>query len=410
MDEMAKQFVQLGANWIEHLHCLLMQVGRRFGRREIQEHALEYLIGLLRPLERKNGWQLAEASEHATPYNMQYFLARARWDADTVRDDLTDYVAEELGEPDGVLVVDETGFIKKGLHSVGVQRQYSGTAGRVENCQVGVFMAYASRRGRALMDRELYLPKVWADDMVRRAAAHVPKATGFATKPQLAQKMIERAMAAQVPFAWITGDEVYGDNRSLRVWLEQQERHFVLAMACNQYVWPDMGGQVMVAQLAATLQAQDWTRLSAGDGAKGARLYEWARIPLLSWNMPGQRWLMLRRNLQDAKLAYYVCYAPQGTDLQTLVRVAGIRWMVEECFEAAKGEVGLDQYEVRNWHGWYRHITLAMLAHAYLAVLCTQAVDRPDVKKKRTSSTMRSWKRGRRQQEERQKQAWHASR
>jgi len=195
--------------------------------------------------------------------------------------------------------------------------------------------------------------------------------------------MIERAMAAQVPFAWITGDEVYGDNRSLRVWLEQQERHFVLAMACNQYVWPDMGGQVMVAQLAATLQAQDWTRLSAGNGAKGARLYEWARIPLLSWNMPGQRWLMLRRNLQDAKLAYYVCYAPQGTDLQTLVRVAGMRWMVEECFEAAKGEVGLDQYEVRNWHGWYRHITLAMLAHAYLAVLCTQAVDRPDVKKRR---------------------------
>jgi SRSO17 transposase len=410
MDEMAKQFVQLGADWIEHLHCLLMQVGRRFRRREIQEHVLEYLIGLLRPLERKNGWQLAEASEHATPYNMQYFLARAHWDADAVRDDLTDYVAEELGEPDGVLALDETGFIKKGLHSVGVQRQYSGTAGRVENCQVGVFMAYASRRGRALMDRELYLPKVWADDMARRATAHVPEDVEFATKPQLAQRMIERAMAAQVPFAWITGDEVYGDNRSLRVWLEQHERHFVLAVARNQYVWSDMGRQVTVERLAANLQAQDWTRLSAGDGAKGARLYEWARIALLSWEMPGQRWLLLRRSLQDAKLAYYVCYAPQGTDLQTLVRVAGMRWMVEECFEAAKGEVGLDQYEVRNWQGWYRHITLAMLAHAYLAVLCTHAMDPPEVKKKRTPSPMSNWKQARRQQEERQKEARHASR
>ena len=399
MDEVARQYVRLGADWVSHLYCVFMQVSRRFGRREIQERALEYVMGLLRPLERKNGWQLAEASAHATPYNMQYLIDRACWDADAVRDDLRDYVAEELGERDGVLVVDETGFLKKGRRSVGVQRQYSGTAGRIENCQVGVFLAYASAHGRALMDRELYLPKEWADDTSRRTAAHVPEEVMFATKPQLARKMIERAILADVPFAWITGDEVYGDNRSLRVWLEQQELHFVLAVACNQYVWPDMNGQTTVEQLAATVRAQDWFRLSAGNGAKGPRWYDWARIPLLSWQMPGQRSLLLRRSLCDGKLAYYVCYAPQGTALQTLVRVAGTRWTVEECFEAAKGEVGLDQYEVRSWHGWYRHITLAMLAHAYLTVLCVHAVDLPDLKKRRHQARMRRWKQERRKKE-----------
>lgn len=219
--------------------------------------------------------------------------------------------------------------------------------------------------------------------MPRRAQAHVPEELAFATKPQLAQRMIERAIVARVPFAWVAGDEVYGDNRALRVWLEQQERHFVLAVACNQYVWPDPDGQMTVEQVGATVTAQEWTTLSAGDGAKGSRLYDWARVPLLSWQMGGQRWMLMRRSLADGKLAYYVCYAPRDTELQTLVRVAGMCWTVEECFEAAKGEVGLDQYEVRSWHGWYRHITLAMLAHAYLAVLCANAVDPPDVKKRR---------------------------
>lgn len=405
MEEVARQFMQLRADWITELQCLFMHVGRRFGRRESQERALDYVIGLLCPLPRKNGWQLAEAAAHVTPYNIQYLIDRASWDADVVRDDLTDYLVEELGESDGVLVVDETGFLKKGRHSVGVQRQYSGTAGRIENCQVGVFLSYASRRGRALMDRELYLPREWAEDLARRGAAKVPEEVVFATKPQLAQRMIERAIMAQVPFAWITGDEVYGDNRSLRVWLEQQGRHFVLAVACNQYVWPNVNGEATVEQLGAGVQAQEWTRLSAGDGAKGPRLYDWVRIPLLSWQMPGERWLLLRRSLSDAKLAYYVCYVPSGTDLQTMVRVAGTRWTVEECFEAAKGEVGLDQYEVRSWHGWYRHITLAMLAHAYLTVLCAHAAEPPEVKK-RMPNRMRKWKQARRAKE-RQTQASH---
>ena len=391
MEAMARQFVQLGTGWVDYLYCLLMHVTCQFGRHEMQERVLEYFIGLLHPLERKNGWQLAEAADHPTPYNMQYLIDRACWDADLLRDDVTDYVVEELGEPDGVLAVDETGFLKKGGHSVGVKRQYSGTAGRVENCQVGVFLSYASGRGRALIDRELYLPKEWADDMDRRKEAKVPQGVTFATKPQLAQRMIARAVAAQMPFAWVTGDEVYGDNRALRDWLEQEDLYFVLALACNQSVWPDRQGQTTVQQLAATVRAQDWTRLSAGDGAKGPRLYDWARIALLSEQMLGEHWLMLRRSLSGDEMAYYVCYAPPETDLQTMVRVAGKRWTVEECFEAAKGQVGLDQYEVRSWHGWYRHITLAMLAHAYLAGLCARATPPPDVKKK-MSSRMRQWK------------------
>jgi SRSO17 transposase len=283
------------------------------------------------------------------------------------------YGVAHLGESDAVLVVDETGFLKKGRHSVGVQRQYSGTAVRIENCQIGVFLAYTSRRGRVLLDRELYLPKEWAQDKARRQAAKVPEEVEFATKPQLARRMIERAKTAGVPFAWLTGDAVYGNDRRLGVWLEQQDLHFVLAVASNAYVWPSFSGQQTVAQVAATALPQDWVRLSAGAGAKGLRVYEWQRIPLLSWQMPDERWLLLRRRLTEGELSYYVCYVPPGTDLATMARVAGSRWAVEESFAAAKGEVGLDHYEGRSWHGWYRHMTLAMAALAYLAVLCAQS-------------------------------------
>lgn len=392
MEDVEEQFAARRDEWIAELEDLFAYIGHRFGRREMQERALDYLIGLLSPLERKNGWQLAEAADYPSPYSLQHLLDRAHWDADAVRDDLIDVAVEELGDPDGVLVVDETGFLKKGRHSAGVQRQYSGTAGRIENCQVGVFMAYASRHGRTLIDRELYLPRDWANDPARRAAAKVPESVEFATKPQLAQQMIARAMAAQVPFAWVTGDEIYGDDRRLRVWLEQQEVHFVLAVASNQYVWTQRMRQETVMQLITGAQPSDWTTLSAGDGTKGPRYYDWIRIPLLSWQVKGERWLLVRRSLADGKLAYYVCYAPRGTALASLVRVAGMRWTVEECFEAAKGEVGLDQYEVRSWHGWYRHITLAMAALAYLAMLRKHEAGMPQFKKKRRSGPMAQWK------------------
>jgi SRSO17 transposase len=295
-----------------------------------------------------------------------------------VRDDLRAYVVAHLGDPQAVLVVDETGFLKKGTKSVGVQRQYSGTAGRIENCQIGVFLAYASPRGRTFLDRELYLPREWAEDERRRAEAGVPADVEFATKPQLAKRMLERALSAGVPAAWVTGDEVYGKDRRLRLWLESQPQPFVLAIASNEPLWVawDQGPQqVPVATVAARLPAAGWERLSAGNGAKGPRVYDWAWVPLARRSEPGWgHWLLVRRSVaKPAELAYYVVFGPAETTLPEAVQVAGTRWAVEETIETAKGEVGLDQYEVRHWTPWYRYITLALLAHAYLCVLRAHA-------------------------------------
>jgi SRSO17 transposase len=393
MDQVIRKYQDASRTWQQTLETLLDRVGMHFGRKEMQERARDYLQGLLRPVERKNGWQLAEATGHAVPYSIQHLLDRARWDADAVRDEVRDYALEYLADPDGVLAADETGFLKKGTHSVGVSRQYSGTAGRIENCQIGVFLAYVGDKGRLLIDRELYLPKEWANSQEGRLAAKIPNSVCLATKPELARQMIERAVNAGVPFRWFTADEVYGNNRRLRVWLEQQQIWHVMALASNQYIWLPTMRQVTVQQLAATATPGDWVRLAAGNGAKGPRLYDWARLPLLSWQIPGERWLLLRRSVSNpGEIAYYVAYVPCSCPLQSMVRVAGSRWAIEECFEAAKGEVGLDQYEVRSWHGWYRHITLAMAAHAYLTVLYAIADQRPMFKKKTSCSAMQDWK------------------
>jgi SRSO17 transposase len=295
-----------------------------------------------------------------------------------VRDDLRCYVLEHLGHPQGVLVIDETGFLKKGTKSVGVQRQYSGTAGRIENCQIEVFLAYASPKGRAFLDRELYLPKEWAEDWARRTEAGVLEEVTFQPKPQLARVMLERAFEAGVPVSWVTGDEVYGGDRRLRVCLEEQEVPHVLAVRSNEplRVVTDRGpAQVAAAKLVAQMTPEEWVRLSAGAGAKGARIYDWVRRSIRPLAEPDKGyWLLARRNIaQPEELAYYVCFGPQDTSLEELVRVAGMRWTIEESFEEAKGEVGLDQYEVRRWVGWYRHITLALLAHAFLAATRAQA-------------------------------------
>ena len=316
----------------------------------------------------------------ATPYGVQRLLSGYVWDADLVRDDLRDYVVEHLGDGDAVVVVDETGFLKKGDKSAGVQRQYSGTAVRIENCQVGVFLAYASVRGRTLLDRELYLPQVWADDWERRQEAGVPKDTVFRTKGQLAQLMLGRVLASGVPFAWFTGDEVYGSDRKLRLWLERQEVPHVLAIKSNEKLWAltDKGPRQMRAErLASGVVESAWERCSAGNGAKGPRVYDWAAVDIRPLREPGKgHWLLVRRSVaKPEELAYYVCYGPSGTALEELVRVAGRRWTIEECFEEAKGQVGLDQYEVRRWDGWYRHITLAMLAHAYLTAIRQHALE-----------------------------------
>ncbi len=360
--------------WAADLDALHARLGPRFGRAEPRSRVRAYIESLLGPVERKNGWQLAEQAGEPTPTGMQRLLAGAKWDADAVRDDLRAYVMEHLADPEAVLIVDETGFLKKGAKSVGVQRQYSGTAGRIDNCQIGVFLAYATPQGRAFLDRELYLPKEWANDAARRQEAGVPEETVFQTKPALARAMLARAFAAGTPAAWVTGDEVYGRDRRLRLWLEEQERPFVLAVATNEPLWArtERGPhQLGAAVIAAALPAAAWIQHSAGEGSKGPRVYDWAWVRLARWPVPGwAHWLLVRRRLDDpADLAYYVVFAPVGTTLTTLVRVAGTRWAIEEGFEIAKGEVGLDQYEVRRWDGWYRHSTLALLAQAFLTVV-----------------------------------------
>jgi len=357
------------AGWRAGLEALHARIGSRFRRSEVRERAGRYLAGLLERVERKNGWQLAEQLGERHPRGVQRLLDAARWDADAVRDDLRVYVIEHLGDARGVLVVDETGFLKKGTKSVGVARQYSGTAGRTENCQVGVFLAYAGRQGRAFLDRALYLPKAWADDPTRRAEAGVPETVRFATKGALAKAMLQRAFVGGVPVAWVVGDTVYGTDRGLRPWLEGERRGYVLAVPKSHRVW--LGQRQASAQTAiARVPVDAWARLSAGDGSQGPRWYAWAWIPLAGDCPPNWgRWLLARRSLSDpSEVAYYRVFAPVGTPLAEMVRAAGSRWVIEEGFERAKGEVGLDQYEVRRWDAWHRHITFALLAHAYLEV------------------------------------------
>jgi SRSO17 transposase len=368
--------------WAKELNIVGTRIGARFERSEPRERAVVYIQGLMSDIARKNGWQLAEYAGEATPDGMQRLLSTAVWDVDGVRDDLRTYVVEEIGTPDGVLVIDETGFLKKGTHSVGVKRQYSGTAGRIENCQIGVFLSYASEKGHALIDREVYLPKEWATDEARRTSAKVPTTIQFATKPELARQMLECAFAADMPCAWVTGDSIYGGDRRLRLWLEEQRRGFVLGIAKDEPLWCSFE-QKRADEWAATLPDNAWQRLSCGDGAKGPRDYDWALLPLPRWGQAPEIFhaLLVRRSLTDGELAYYVVFAPAGTALQTVVTVAGRRWTIEECFELGKNEVGLDEYEVRHWPGWYRHITLSMWALAFLTVTRHQAVQTEQAEK-----------------------------
>jgi SRSO17 transposase len=346
------------------------RIAGRFTRSEPRERVREYVSGLVAGLERKNGWTLAEHAGAISPDGMQRLLRRADWDVDGVRDDLRDYVIEHLGDREGVLIVDDTGFIKKGARSAGVQRQYSGTAGRTENCQIGTFLAYASARGHALIDRELYLPESWTCDRDRCRAAGVPDEVKFATKPRQAMAMLARALQAGVPFAWFTADEAYGQVKYLRVWLEERDVAHVVATRCNDTLITITGAQARADELVTALPARAWRRISAGAGSHGPREYDWARIPIrIGWSRGRGHWLLARRSISDpTEIAYYVCYGPRRSSLADLAWIAGARWRIEECFQQAKNEAGLDHYQVRNWRAWYAHITLSMLAHAWLVV------------------------------------------
>ncbi|HEU5397891.1 MAG TPA: IS701 family transposase [Gammaproteobacteria bacterium] len=356
----------------------------RFRRTRARRHAADYLRGLVADVERKNGWQLAERMGYRHPRGIQRVLDRYAWDADLVRDDLRAYVVAALGDGQGVLVVDETGFPKQGRHSAGVARQYCGTLGKRGNCQIGVFLGYAGPKGHAGLDRALYLPQEWTEDAERRRAAGVPEVIAFQTKPQLAIAMVERALDAGVPAAWVAGDEVYGGDSKFRAPLEERGQAYVLAVRRNQPLstWPPYGApdQWTVAEYAATIPADAWRRLRCGEGAQGPRVYDWAYRPARPATRgptpEGQPWahgLLVRRHPERPdELAYYLVYAPPATPLEELARVAGARWTIDDMFKLAKGQVGLDQYEVRSWRGWYRHITLALLAFAALTVAARQ--------------------------------------
>jgi SRSO17 transposase len=380
------------AGWVAALDALVELISGRFRRAEPRRRVGDYVRGLLAGLERKNGWSLAEHAGARSPDGMQRLLRTADWDIDGVRDDLRGYVLERLGDSGtGVFVVDETGFVKKGVRSAGVARQYTGTTGKIDNCQIGVFLAYASSRGRALIDRELYLPTAWTEDRHRRARAGVPPEVGFATKPQLGIAMLERAAAAGVLTGWVTADEAYGQNPTFRGWLAAREVPYVLATR-NDDVLTSPDGHRRQAKVLATLAGYGdgggWERRAIGPGGHGERIYDWTVVALEATGLPAgwAHWLLVRRQVEPSpgkthrELAFYRCAAPAATPLPELIRVAGARWAIEECFQTAKNEAGLDQYQVRSWRAWYAHITLAMLAAAYLAATRATEHEREDEK------------------------------
>ena len=357
--------------WWTAYGAVLDRIESRFARYEPLRHAGGLMLGMLSGLDRKNCWTIAEARGELTPDGLQHLLARAKWDADDIRDDLRDYVIDAFGEPDAVLVIDETGDLKKGEHSVGVQRQYTGTAGRIENAQVAVYLTYAARRGHALIDRALYLPRSWTEDADRCREAGVPNGVEFATKPALAAAMITRAVQAGVPAQWVAGDEVYGADPLLRKAIREHGLGYVLQVAANRRV-PTHAGSVRIDQLAAGMPDSAWQRYSCGPGSKGPRYYDWAWIALLPEDADehgGEHHQLIRRTPGSGELAYLRCYNPRRVPLRALIRVAGQRWRIEESFQSAKELAGLDQHQVRRWKSWHRWTTLAMLAHAFLAVV-----------------------------------------
>ncbi|MEV8629092.1 IS701 family transposase [Streptomyces sp. NPDC051079] len=356
----------------------MSRIAGRFSRVEPRRRVRRLVSGLLSDLPRKNCWTLAEHAGDATPDGMQHLLHRAKWDADTIRDDIRAYVVEHLHDTEAVLVVDETGDLKKGTTTVGVQRQYTGTAGRIENAQVAVYLVYSAARGHAAIDRALYVPRSWTEDPERCRNAGIPDGLAFATKPQLAARMVERALDAGAPARWVAGDEVYGDNPHLRTALEHRRTGYVLAVSSTHPVITP-AGKFQAKTLAARIPKRAWQRLSTGAGAKGERYYDWAQIDIHGpIGRLGEWCLLVRRNRRTGELAFYRCFSPRPVPMSELVRVAGRRWTIEETFQAGKGLTGLDEHQIRRWTSWHRWATLAMLAHAFLAVTAaTERRDRP---------------------------------
>jgi SRSO17 transposase len=364
--------------WSDDFAAFHARFASVFRRREPREQCAKYLRGLLALVKRKNGWQLAEVVGDKAPDRTQRLLYQDQWTADAARDILQELVKESFSDEEGVGVVDETGFLKKGRHSVGVKRQYSGTAGKVENCQIGTFLSYATRRGHVFLDRRLYLPEDWSADEPRRAQAQVPEQVRFQTKPEQAAEMLEHAWEQGISMRWVVGDEVYGESTQLRDTIRKHGCGYVLAVKVNTQVRiqhdpgvTPAGSLRRVEEVVASWPESRWQRLTVAEGEKGPRVYDWA-YQRVRESREGDfgpwAWLLARRAVNKAtEIAYYLAYAPPETPLLTLAQVAASRYTVEQCIEEAKGETGLDEYEVRYWHSWYRHITLSMMAHAWLA-------------------------------------------
>jgi SRSO17 transposase len=360
--------LKLLEGWEQELDGLETLIGMRFGRKEPRAHAVSYVKGLLSDVPTRNGWTIAQQSGHQTPDKIQKMLNQGVWDQDGVREDTRAYVVANLGDTGAVLVFDETGDIKQGTETVATARQYTGVTGQVENCQVAVFAAYASKRGQALVDVELYVPEQWVSDPARCERAGIPpeRRERVITKGQLAATMLERAIVSGMPFAYVAGDEVYGRSPDLRTAIEHAERGYVLEVGCDQRIEGKRADQ-----LRALVPKRGWQLRSAGPGAKGLRMHAWAWVALDSRDCPDgwRRSLLIRRDReQDDEHAYFLCYHRRGAGLAELVDVAARRWCVEECFAVIKSEAGYDQHQVRRWIAWQRHTVLAMLAAAFLAV------------------------------------------
>ena len=370
--------------WASSLRDMKTRIRPLFGQERVAASAGQFLDGLLGNEPRKTGWMRAEAAGDPGPWRQQAILGRGRWNADALRDMVRDYALETLADEDAVLVIDETGFLKQGKASCGVARQYTGSAGKITNCQIGVFASYVSRHGHAFIDRALYMPKEWTDARARLKAAHVPETVGFATKPQIARRMIARAIAAKVPFSFVAADSVYGTG-DIETVLRKAGKGYVLGVASN-HVFRSWGKKQLIggtaAKIADNLPKNAWRRLSAGEGTKGPRLHDWAYLELadldaVQYNsaLTGKwtRGLLIRRNIADSDLAFFSTWCPKGAPMEKLVSVEGCRWAIEDSFEAAKNELGLDHNETRSWHGWHRHVSLVMLAFAMMAVIRHQA-------------------------------------
>jgi SRSO17 transposase len=384
--------------WASSLRNIKSRIERLFTQDRVAASAGLFLDGLLGGERRKTGWMRAEAAGDPGPWRQQAVLGRGRWDADALRDVVRDYVMENLTDQDAVLVVDETGFLKQGKASCGVARQYTGSAGKITNCQIGVFCAYVSRHGHAFVDRALYLPKAWTDDPARMKASHTPDATAFATKPALALRMIHRALGANVPFGWVAADSVYGVG-DIEMALRRAGKGYVLGVSANHHFgsWrgkPAIAGAA--SEIAQGLAPSAWLRLSAGEGAKGARLHDWAYCELADLDAAQYdekqsglwtRGLLIRRNIADGDLAFFSTWRRAGTSIETLVAIEGHRWAIEDSFETAKNELGLDHNETRSWHGWHRHVSLVMLAFAMMAAIRRRANNTPPPKTNRRTTT-----------------------